>query len=248
MLRRRFLADLDTDFEVTRGDQRWRLNPSDFVQADLFWLGRKDYWDIRHLRRLIPRGSVLFDVGANFGYYAITLATALRNECRVYAFEPFPPTYECLGINISLNDLAGTITAHRLALSDQQGAANMSIRVSGNSGSARLDNSGQSIISTTLDVFCNTHRIDQLDFLKIDAEGHEERVLRGAAQTIQKQRPLILIELDRPLLRDAGSSVECVVSLLHAYGYSLHVAHRDTLVPLKTLPADVVVNAFALPR
>lgn len=249
MLRRLFRPDVDAYFVVTRSGQRWRLNPSDFVQADLFWLGSKDYWDTYHLRRLLQRGSVLFDVGANFGYYAITLAATLRSECRVYAFEPFPSSYERLLTNISLNGLTETISAHRLALSDQEGAASMSIRIGGNSGSARLDSSGQSIIRTTLDVFCITHRIDQLDLLKIDVEGHEERVLRGAAQTIRKHRPLIFIELDPPLLSDAGSSVERVVSLLQAHGYSLHIARRDALEPIKTLPTGrVVVNAFALRR
>src|SRR5262249_14747784 len=94
MLRRILKPDLNADFDVTRGGLHWRLNPSDFVQADLFWFGRKDYWETHHLRKLLHPGSVLFDVGANIGYYAITLAAALGNACRVYAFEPFPSTYE----------------------------------------------------------------------------------------------------------------------------------------------------------
>jgi FkbM family methyltransferase len=249
MLRRMLKADVDADFQVTRGGLRWQLNPSDFVQADLFWYGHKDYWETHHLRKLLQRGSVLFDLGANIGYYAITLAAALGNECRIYAFEPFPPTYERLLTHITLNSFTEIISAHRLALSDRERVAHMRIRVGSNSGSARLDTAGESIPTTTLDIFCSTHRIDRLDFIKIDAEGHEEFVLAGGAQIIRQYRPLILLELDPPLLSDAGSSVERVVSLLRSHGYSLHTACRDVLVPMETLPAGrVVVNAFAFPR
>src|SRR5262245_22412801 len=87
ILRRILKPDVDADFQVTRGGLRWRLNPSDFVQADLFWFGHKDYWETHHLRKMLQRGSVLFDIGANIGYYALTLAATLRNECLVHAFE-----------------------------------------------------------------------------------------------------------------------------------------------------------------
>jgi FkbM family methyltransferase len=249
LLRRMLKADVDADFQVTRGGLRWQLNPSDFVQADLFWYGHKDYWETYHLRKLLQQGSVLFDIGANIGYYAITLAATLGNECRVYAFEPFPPTYERLLTHITLNSCTETISAHRLALSDREGVAHMSVRVGGNSGSARLDTAGESIPTTTLDIFCALHRIDRLDFVKIDAEGHEEFILAGGAQTIRQHRPRILLEFDPPLLNAAGSSVERVVSLLRSHGYSLHTARRDVLVPMETLPAGrVVVNAFAFPQ
>jgi FkbM family methyltransferase len=249
MLRRMLKADVDADFQVTRGGLRWQLNPSDFVQADLFWYGHKDYWETYHLRKLLQRGSVLFDIGANIGYYAITLAATLGNESRVHAFEPFPPSYERLLTNIALNNLTETVGAHRMALSDRERVAYMRIRVGNNSGSARLDADGESIPTSTLDIFCSMHHIHRLDFVKIDAEGHEEFVLTGGAQTIRRYRPLILLELDPPLLNDSGSSVERVVSLLRSHGYSLHTARRNVLVPMETLPAGrVVVNAFGVPR
>jgi FkbM family methyltransferase len=243
------LKPVDADFQVTRGGLQWQLNPADFVQADLFWFGHKDYWETYHLCKLLKPGSVLFDIGANIGYYAITLAATLGDESRVHAFEPFPPTHERLLTNITLNSFTEKITAHRLALSDREGVAHMRIRVGSNSGSARLDESGESIPITTIDTFCSTHRIDRLDFVKIDAEGHEESVLAGGVQTIRRYRPFFLLELDPPLLGEAGSSVERVVSLLRGHRYSLCIARRDVLVPMEALPAGrVVVNAFAFPQ
>jgi FkbM family methyltransferase len=249
MLRRLLKGDIDADLYVTRNGLRWKLNPSDFVQADIFWFGHKDYWETYHLRRLLERGSVVFDIGANIGYYAITLAATLGDECHVHAFEPFGPSYERLLTNIILNSLTDTISAHKVAVSDREGSGRIMIRVGGNSGSARLDSTGDSIPTTTLDVFCSRNGIDRVNFVKIDTEGHEEFVLAGGTGIIDKCRPLILLELDPPLLDDAGSSVKRIVSRLDSHGYSLHTARRDVLVPMGRLPTGrVVVNAFAIPR
>ena len=65
---------VDRDIEVVRDGLRWSLNPADFGHNSLFWLGVKDPWDLHHLCRLVHPDDVILDVGANFGYYAVTLA------------------------------------------------------------------------------------------------------------------------------------------------------------------------------
>jgi FkbM family methyltransferase len=247
-LRRVFKLEVDADFEVTRRGRRWLLNPADFVQADLFWFGVKDRWDTYHLQRLVQPGSTLFDVGANIGYYAVTLAMALRKQCRVHAFEPFAASFDRLQTNIALNGLAETIHPHQLALSDREQNVSMTVRVEHNSGSARLDASGNGTRTTTLDAFSREHHIERLDLLKIDTEGHEEYVLNGALETLRRHRPIVFLELDPPLLSEAGSSSERVLGLLREQEYSLFTAHRDKLVALESVPQGrVVVNAFAFP-
>src|SRR5262245_1187917 len=88
-LRDRLNSNLDIDLEVVRDGHRWLLNPSDFVQADFFWLGERDTWDVWHAKRLFD-GAIMMDIGANFGHYSITLAEAASRNCVVHAFEPFP--------------------------------------------------------------------------------------------------------------------------------------------------------------
>jgi FkbM family methyltransferase len=252
-LRHWLRADVDEDIEVERGGRRWVLNPSDFVHADLFWTGSKDRWDVEHALRFLQPGDVIFDVGANFGYYAITLAAALRGDCQVHAFEPFPRNFERLTRHVALNGLEGAVHAHPLGLSDAAGVGQMRTR-SDNSGAAHVaetDTEGEGLPTTlvTLDEFCDGRAIGRLDFLKIDVEGHEERVLSGGARTIARHRPRILLELDPPRLARARSSASRVVEQLRGLGYELHFAHRERLSPLKKLPeGEGYINAFALPR
>lgn len=252
LLRKWLRPNVDVDLEVVRDGHRWLLNPSDFVQCEFFWLGSMDTWDVLHLKQLLPPGSVIFDVGANFGHYAITLADALHRDCSVHAFEPFPPNFERLRTNIRMNTLEHIIQVHAKGLSDLVGSGYMTTRAD-NSGAATLAVSvgadGYHVALTTLDSFCAQYRIEKLDFVKIDVEGYEERLLLGGKETISRFSPLILIELDPPKLIRAGSSVGRVVAQLNDFGYELCVAHRKRLVPLRNLPrGQDLINAFCLHR
>jgi len=233
------------ELPVERQGHRWVLNPSDYPQIDLFWLGVSDRWDLYHAVRFLRPGAVIFDVGANFGYYSVMLASALGGACEVHAFEPCPETFNRLTGHIALNRLE-CIHAHPLALSDAPGLAALQPR-SGNSGAAFLVPGGQIPVST-LDRFVEERGLQRLDFMKIDVEGFEERVLRGGAGTLERFRPMILIEIQPTTLERAGSSVRKLAGLLTGHGYTLMRAKRRTLVPLE-LRDDPgwIVNAFCLP-
>lgn len=245
-LRRLLNADIDAECDVVRNGRRFVLNPRDFVQRNFFWFGEEDRMEPRVLARLLAPGDVIFDVGANFGYYAITLADALRGDCSVFAFEPFPSTYRRLRRHVELNALEDVIRTFPLALADKSGFARM-VGDNRNSGAARLsaDDSGELVEVSTLDNFCIEHAIDRLDVLKVDVEGYEERFLVGGEATISRLTPLIFIELNPSALAHAGSTVERVVARLREHGYALFVAQRDRLVPLLHLPqGENYGNAF----
>jgi len=240
-------AHVDADLAVERQGLRWILNPSDFPQEDLFWLGESDRWDLFHARRMVRPGAVLFDVGANFGYYALMLAAALRRECEVHAFEPTDATFERLRQHIALNRMEGTVHAHRLALSDAPGTASMHGR-DGNSGAAFVEPGVGAVQVSTLDAFVAERGLRRLDFMKIDVEGFEERVLRGGERVLRELRPSILLEVQPTTLERAGSSVRRLADLLTSHGYVLRQAHREQLVPLVLSDAPgYLVNGFAIP-
>jgi FkbM family methyltransferase len=236
----------DADQTVTRQGLVWVLDPSDFPQENLFWLGESDRWELLHARRMLRPGAVIFDVGANFGYYALMLAAGLRKACEVHAFEPTEGTYRRLCRHIALNGM-DCIHAHRIALSDRSGTASMHGR-DGNSGAAFLEPGEGEVQVTTLDAFVAERGIDRLDLIKIDVEGFEEKVLRGGERVLRELRPRILFELQPVTLERAGSSVERLATLLTSHGYRLLQADRDRLVPL-VLKDDpgYLVNGFAVP-
>jgi len=224
-----------------RGELLWHLDPSDFPQQDLFWYGEKDRWELLHIRRLLPRDPVFFDVGANFGYYAITLA----KRCKaVYAFEPNPPTYALLAENAALNHLTN-IHHFQIALGSRNGEVAMQQRP-GNSGGQYIA-SGEGIPMVTLDFFCRSHGIEQIDFVKVDIEGYEEHFLLGAQEVLKKLRPMFQMEFSPAWLRRAGSSLASVVRLLHESGYQIFQPRRAELVPVQLPRGSDEINAFCIP-
>lgn len=242
----------DREFDVVRGGLRWRLNPADFVHEDLFWLGRKDHYDVYHLQRLLKPGHVLFDVGANFGYYSVVLASRLGKRCEVHAFEPNPPTRARLRHHVGANGLEGVVRVHDAALSDRAGTAALATKP-GNSGGTHVvapDAAPTLVRVTTLDAFCDEQGVTRLDAVKCDVEGFEERVLLGGRRALRRWRPVLLLELEPARLRDKESSVERVVRVLHDLGYALFASRRRALEPLRRLPEgdDAQMNVFCLPR
>src|ERR1700690_559308 len=69
-LRQIFHISLTGECVETRGGLRWAMHAADYTQQDLFWSGAKDTAEIREALRHMPKGGVMFDLGANFGYYA----------------------------------------------------------------------------------------------------------------------------------------------------------------------------------
>lgn len=232
-------------FVVQRGGRKWALSPQDYSNYDLFWFGAKDRWDLHHLERLLPDNATVFDVGANFGYYSVMLASKKGAASHCFSFEPNPATFRALEENIRLNNLSN-VSAFQMGLSDTVGTAAIKPGV-GNSGASFLTD-GDGIRTTTLDSFCAEHpEVKSIDFIKVDIEGFEERFLRGGLKTLQHMHPVILIELNPVTLPRAGSSVQSVVSLLRSLGYELFEVRRDRLVELTSLPSgEDHVNAICI--
>jgi FkbM family methyltransferase len=132
-------------------------------------------------KRVIPDAKVIFDVGANVGQTAKTYRR-LFPQADIWSFEPFPNSYESLRRSISDSDQR--FHPEPLALSDRVASASLNIGAVSytNSMLRRETDTGQSIeIETdTLDHFCSERDISHIDILKVDVEGAEDRVFKGA--------------------------------------------------------------------
>src|SRR5271157_5941105 len=221
---------IDRDIDGVRHGLRWSLNPADYGHSSLFWLGTKDTWDIHQLQGCVRPDDVILDVGANFGYYSVTLAAGLDRLCR----------------HVALNGLEDVVRAHRLGVSDRPETVNMA-EPAGNTGHAAVVREGEikEVSLTTLDSFCESLALDRLDVLILDVEGYEERALKGAAGTLGRFKPLVVVEFFPPVMNRQGSNPEAAARILTGLGYQLFAARRDRLEPLTTMPtADHGVNAF----
>lgn len=137
----------------------------------------------------------MLDVGANVGFHALCGQSVFD---RVHAFEPVPTTAARLRRNVELSDASETILVHEVALSVRSGRAGMSVE-SGHCGANRLvgpgDRAAMQVPTTTLDELVERDGIKGVDFVKIDVEGHEAEVIRGARDLVRRDRPRLLVEL-----------------------------------------------------
>lgn len=177
---------------------------------------------------LIPKGAILWDVGANIGLYTIYAAKA-RN-CQVYAFEPSVFNLELLARNIFLNNIKNAVTIIPVALSDQLGfnSFKMTTTVLGGALSAfgqDFDQNGaplkdvfeyQTLGMSMTDMVSLLH-IPQPDFIKIDVDGIEHFILRGGSNVLAKVKG-VLVEINDAFQDQAEESVR----ILENAGLSLH--------------------------
>lgn len=227
---------IDQDAVVRRDGLVWMLNPGNFMEENLFWLGTNDTWKLYHVKRFVNLGDVIFDVGANFGYYSCKLAQHLRQQGELHAFEPCQANAERLAENVRLNGYDECIRIVPQGITDKVGFGVM-VTVAGNSGANYLVAGDGVTRLTTLDCYCAEQGVQHVAFIKLDVEGHEVKALRGAVQTLSRWKPVLLVEVNPPTLSRAGATVQELLELLGGYGYALFEAKRKRLVPLGNIPA-----------
>lgn len=162
------------------------------------------------LRPFLRRHAV--DIGAHIGTHAIYYA---NHSEFVTCFEPHPLAFECLTHNLRK---FRNVTLHNTALGDHSTTVGV-IECPGNLGATQTTDDGD-IPCTTLDSF----KLD-CDFIKIDAEGDEIRILVGAAGTIQRCRPVMCIEQNSHMLAKRGLTVADLTQTITHLGYSYRMIH-----------------------
>lgn len=139
--------------------------------------------------------ATCFDIGSNVGIHAIQMANV---SSKVYGFEPIPFIYKILNKNITLNNLSNIVLFNK-ALSNFKGKSKINLNLEGNFGASSIDNSPLNfreidINITTGDSVVASENILNVDFIKIDVEGHEAKVCQGLTKTIRRFQPVIAME------------------------------------------------------
>lgn len=189
-------------------------------------IGAREYedWELDTLAQLIRRDDICVDVGANLGLYTVFMAKHATSGS-VIAFEPVPLNRDLLNLNVRLNELSN-VEVRGSVVSDESGPVRFSITVDGAYSSMR--NTGRKQIQqqiaaegTTLDhEFSGSGR--RIDVVKIDVEGAELLVVRGAKQLLSDpdMRPrVLLIELDATNERVYDTSPADVIGYMASFGY-----------------------------
>lgn len=154
--------------------------------------------ELRILPLLLPaQGGVFIDVGANTGVYSLTVAQHWRGAGTVLALEPNPVILAMLARSCERNGFKN-VRLRALAASERTGPLEFYAN-EGRPNQFSLERAdglatSSSVLSVTLDQLMAWEELDQVHFIKIDAEGSENRVLAGAGDTIARHRPVVLAE------------------------------------------------------
>jgi FkbM family methyltransferase len=196
---------------------------------------------LRNIRDSRPEGGVVLDIGANIGIVTLEFSWALAGWGEVWAFEPQKLTYYALAGNIALancfnvtatqaavSDTSGTIQVPRLDPTRPASFGSLEIEVA-----TRSDDVGQEVDRTTGDVVpvvtVDALALQRCDFMKIDVEGMEVKVVNGARRTIERFRPLIFAEVIK-------TDAERLRADLVAMGYHIMRIGHDILAVHKEDP------------
>lgn len=222
------------------------VGSADPRQLTTFVLQEQGDWfeeELRFLRRALRAGQSWVDVGANFGVYTLTGAQCVGPDGRVWAFEPAPFPQACLSESLAVNGLSW-VTLRSEALSDRTGDGWLAAGPSDELNRlGKANEAGFPVALTTLDA-ARAMFNRPIDFLKLDAEGEEPRILAGAAAFFAEHDPLVQCELaSDPAARRA------LFDALAAHGLGLHrlLPGLGVLVPhTSDEPLDAFqVNVFA---
>jgi len=160
------------------------------------WLGELEKGDLDRLTQLLSPGEVFVDCGANMGIWSLTAAQRVGRSGQVFAFEPHPVTFEKLAANIRLNGCEDRITARQLALSEAPGTANFACQTDKHEMSGLSDAAGPNVTQVRLSTLDAELAGRAVAGIKIDVEGHELGVLRGAAGVLARCRPWVCVEFN----------------------------------------------------
>ncbi|MBI1840573.1 MAG: FkbM family methyltransferase [Verrucomicrobia bacterium] len=186
------------------------------------WLGTYEREKQRALSKILSRGMVVCDIGANTGFYTLLMSRRVGREGHVHAFEPSPGNLAFLRQHMALNKVSNA-TVHGEALSDGVGQAFFD--TSPGSYQGRLDPKGRTPVSvTTLDHLWEQGALPPVDLLKIDIEGAEAGALRGGERLLRRFRPTLFLAT-----HGVETHRECC-RLLRSFGYRVQSLDGNTRV------------------
>ncbi|MEN9897976.1 MAG: hypothetical protein RLZZ66_1625 [Pseudomonadota bacterium] len=188
--------------------------------------------DGQMILKLIPKNCVVFDIGANMGWYSLLIDREVSG-CQIHAFEPIPKTYSFLVKNIELNQAVSVIT-HPFGLSNECKDLIFYFypEGSGNASSANLSSRSDADLVTChverLDDFTNANNL-KVDFIKCDVEGAELFAFQGAIATLKRDKPIVFTEMLRKWAKKFHYHPNEIINLFTELGYRCFVAKEGRL-------------------
>ena len=205
------------------------------------WLGYCAYFNVKNdpydaLFLLVKPGMAILDIGSNMGFVALNMAKGVGERGIVYAFEPDPKNFASLQHNININlAMPVPVKAFQLALGNSTEKLKLEVINEKNRGENKITETpatdDYSLVDVVrLDDFVAQQNIQKADLIKIDTEGFEMNVLKGAEATITKHKPILFIEVNDENLKQQKTSAKELISLVASWGYETTSAQTGQVI------------------
>lgn len=228
------------------------MNTYEYFMSGYFFMGETNPYETWVLRKMLRKDGVFFDIGAHIGWYSLNAAQIVGQKGKVVAFEPNPNCLLYLQKNKQLNKF-GNITIEPIAITSNNTRLDFWIGddmggslIRENTMRLTVDKNVKKIVvsAETLDDYCKKHSIKKIDLIKIDVEGAEMQVLRGAKVTLNNLSPDIIAESIDETLRADNSNRKELFSFLKSYGYFAYVFTSVGLKPYTLDQSQPTINVY----
>lgn len=232
---------------VTRAGIRYDLDISNIVDWYIYF----DFKERAHstLLSLIKTTDTVIDIGANIGLVSLK-AAKIATRGKIHGFEPFPATFDRLANHITINNLSN-VALYNIGLGNQDGELPFETDFEGNPGMYRIGTTtgkaSTKVKVRKLDDVAGEQHITRVDLIKIDVEGYEFEVLKGAEKIIRDHKPVLFIEVDDEYLKNQHSSAKELIAWLQEKGYSIQNALTDEPIEYSQDFSNCHLDVIAFP-
>ncbi len=210
----------------------YELDLREVIDSQMFYADSREPDTSRTLELLCHNGGVVIDIGANIGSHTLAMANLVGEAGQTYAFEPVPWAINKLKRNLELNNFKN-IQIEQIALSDENHVGlemefRASFKIQAGQG---VDKNGkinqdwwqqcERVVTKmqTLDAYVKEKGLTRIDLIKLDVDGFEGKVIRGALNTLKEYKPFLIIEIAPAWIAMRGDSVVEIVNQLMEIGY-----------------------------
>ncbi len=248
--------------KVRRSGVDWELDLSEGIDFAVWLLGAFESRTVRRYQKIVKSGDVVLDIGANVGAHTLLLAQSVGATGKVLAFEPTDFALAKLRKNMTLNPgLADRIECHQYMLVDAESEGEQTPEIYSSwplkddrnvhalhRGKLKTTLGAQ---ARTLDSVISSLDVDQVDFMKLDIDGFECGMMRGADAVLSRWHPTIILELAPYSLVEQGESLGELIRILKKHGYRLfdlgtgQELEMEPAVLEQRIPPGSSINAVA---
>lgn len=231
-----------------------KLSNYEYFMSGFCFLGETNPLETDTMKSLAKKGDIAIDVGAHIGWYTLVASQCVGKFGKVISFEPNPFCIDKLRDNVTINDFTNVII-EQIALSDKN--KKVSFWIGDDMGGSLVKQNTQRLTkgkvkrilvrAQTLDSYVISYGIKRISLIKIDVEGAELEVLRGAKNILQKQTPYLIVEVIEESLKAFGANREMLFDFVRRFGYKPHLFTKGGIeqVAFSEIPKTTINLLFS---